>query len=390
MAKTTEAEAAPSPWGAPLLRLDRSWTRLEQGLAVVVILTEIVVLCFSVSLSGLSSFYTPGGNVAGLIFRSILSSIGLGLVVHFAMRPRSDAPEARVRMHAFAVTGAAVLGLFLGRLWPNGGQEYATNMRAWIQNASAIMLIGGLRGLVTRLTLWLALLGASIATSKGKHINIDVATRYLPKKAVMPIAVVGWLAAAAVCFAACWAFVAGIAVTKFNADAFRSCGGGKLCDTPVGERLATAQKGMASDLFLLGRQISLDVSTFPRVLAGKSYDMSGAAWNAWLKESYDGWTKHFPKEGVDALMVGPEAVANPRMPAVSAPGGAAAQGLLVRDLNFILPFGLLVIGIKFVLRVLLVLSRQVSFDPDSAHGDEEENPHLVHGPADADATGGAS
>jgi len=42
---------------------------------------------------------------------------------------------------------------------------------------------------VTRLTLWLALLGGSIATAKGKHINIDVVMRFLTPRMRIPVAV---------------------------------------------------------------------------------------------------------------------------------------------------------------------------------------------------------
>ena len=62
---------------------------------------------------------------------------------------------------------------------------------------------------------------------------------------------------------------------------------------------------MGDDLFLLGRQASLDLESFPRVLVGVPYDkwMKAAEWNAWL----DGadWTAHFDKTAVDALHMDP-------------------------------------------------------------------------------------
>ena len=91
--------------------------------------------------------------------------------------------------HRVAVTSAVVAGLVLGRLWANAGVEYFSNVLNWMQNASLLMLIGGLRGVVTRLTLWLALLGGSIATAKGKHINIDVVMRFLTPKMRIPVAI---------------------------------------------------------------------------------------------------------------------------------------------------------------------------------------------------------
>lgn len=389
-ADNATAQLPPKKWGDPLAKLDKSWTALEQRLCIWVIVAEIIVLCIWVSLTGLSAYFTPGGgNVTGVVLRGVIGAVVLGTATYFATRKKVGI------VSPLAVTAAVVLGLVLGRAWANGGQEYASNVRSWIQNASALMLVGGLRGVVTRLTLWLALLGASMATSRGKHINIDVATRYMPPKLIAPVAIVGWFAAALVCFAATWGFIDGIAVTKFNAEAFRACNeGGKsgLCDTPIRERLATTKKAMASDMFLLGRQISLDLRTAPRVIAGTKYDqyLKGSDWNAWIRGSYDGWTKHFDKGGVDALIVSPEQEPLAKMPAVSAPGSNAAGGLLIRDLNFILPFGLLAIGLKFILRILLVLSGHVRVDLDSAHADDEAK-HVEHAndPVDGAAAGGA-
>ena len=41
-----------------------------------------------------------------------------------------------------------------------------------------------------------------------------------------------------------------------------------------------------------------------------------------------------------------------------------------RTLGLVFPFGLLAIGLRFLLRVLLVLSGHVSADPDEAHKEE--------------------
>ncbi len=406
-------EPPKQAWGEPLMRLDTAWTALENRLCVWVIVGEIAVLCLWVSLAGLSSFYAPGSaNIAGVVYRAIVGAAVLGTIAHLATRPKvsdgdpsSEAWKKKDVVHQAVTTAAVFAGLLVARLWANGGNEYASNLRAWIQNASVLMLIGGLRGLVTRLTLWLALLGASIATSRGKHINIDVATRFIPKRFVAPVAILGWAAAAAVCFMATWGFIDGISVTKFDAEAFTACvkgegeGQGHLCDTPIGDRLAKTKAGISSDLFLLGRQASLDLRSFPKVVAGQAYEkwMKGPEWNEWMRGA--SWTDHFPKEGVDSLIVPEGMLDQAKMPAVSAPGASGAAGLLIRDLDFILPFGLLVIGLKFVLRILLVLSGHVRVDPDSAHGDDEtkhledkvaSEPHDLGGAASASATEVAS
>ncbi len=374
--------ASYSEW---IARLDEGWQRLEARLCAAVLVVEIAALTAWVALNGLARDWVPGQSAAGLVFRGIVSAVVLGAGAHLASR------RAATRVRGAATVVAVVVGLACGRLWAHTGVEYASNALNWLQNASALMLIGGLRGLVTRLTLWVALLGASLATSRGKHIHVDVVLRYVPPRLRVPTAVAGQLAAALVCAAAVVGFVDHIAIAQFRASAVRPCDGrspaspepgrnlanggsasGRIsCDTTAAERFAFVRDGVSADLFLLGRQASLDVRSLPRVIAGRPYDrwMTGAEWNAWL----DGadWGAHFKKEAVEALRTGPAAVEATVSPQVSAPGtGEQAPGLLVRDLNFVFPFGLAVIAVKLLLRVLLVLGGRVELDPDAALAQE--------------------
>jgi TRAP-type C4-dicarboxylate transport system permease small subunit len=381
----------PKAWGLPLVKLDQKWTRLEQRLAVWVIVVEIVTLCAWVSLKGLASLYTPDGSAIGLIFRSVFTAILLGLVAHLATRKQQK------RTNAIAVCISVMAGLLLGRAWVTIGVDWATNASSWLLNASVPSLVGGPRGVVTRLTLWVALLGASMAASRGKHINIDIATRYLPDKAITPVAIIGWIAAAVVCFAAAFGFVDSIEVTKFRAEAFAPCPSGKaggeegaLCESSIGARIDKTLEGIRSDLFLLGRQMSLDVRTIPRVLIGEPYDrwMKASEWNAWIKDG--GWESHFPKEAVASLIVPADDPNATKMPAVVAPDTGEGRDLLIRDLNFILPFGLMAIGLKFLLRVLRVLSGHVRVDPDAAHDEEDLTHAHDHDREIAETEGSAS
>ena len=67
-------------------------------------------------------------------------------------------------------------------------------------------------------------------------------------------------------------------------------------------------------------------------------------------------------------------------PIVSAPGsGESPRGLLTREATFIVPFGLIMIGLRFLLRILLALSGRVRVDPDAAHADDESS-HMSHDP----------
>ncbi len=178
-------------WAAPLERFDVAWQALEARLCATVLIVEVASLTLWITLRGLSTDYAPGGNAGGLLCRSLLSAALLGGVTHLATRHRGET------IHRRAVATAFTLGLFVvGRLWAHVGVLWASNLLNCLQNASVLMLVGGLRGLATRLTLWVALLGASLATSRGKHIHVDVLIRYVPVKLRVPTALVGSLAAA--------------------------------------------------------------------------------------------------------------------------------------------------------------------------------------------------
>jgi Tripartite ATP-independent periplasmic transporters, DctQ component len=337
-------------WATPLSRFDDAWQRLEARLCAAVLVAEIGALTLWISLKGLSSDFAPGGNAAGLVYRSVVTAALLGGAAHLAARRRAP------RVHSVAVALAMALGLASGRLWVHVAVGWSSNVLNWLQNASVLMLIGGLRGLATRLTLWLALLGASLATSRSKHINVDVLVRYLPKRLRLTAAIGGWLAAAAVCGVGVIGFADYISIAEYRISAVQPCPAdpARLCDTGAGEKLKTLARAASSDFFLLGRQLSLDGRSLPRVLAGRPYDqwMSAIDWNAWL----DGadWTAHFDKPAVDALHMDTSVPAAARMPQVAVPGtGEEARGLLIRELNFVFPFGLAVIALKFLLRALI-------------------------------------
>jgi TRAP-type C4-dicarboxylate transport system permease small subunit len=381
-------------WGEPLVRLDSAWTSLESRLCVWVLLAEIAALCFWIALKGLSSEYSPGGgDVSGLVFRSLITSVLFGLVVHKATKPK-DARAESVERHAWLVTIAVIVGLFAGRLWVKAGVEYSSNLLNWLQSASLLTLVGGLRGLGTRFTLWLALLGASIATAKGKHINVDVVMRFLAPKMRMPIAVLGWVAAATMCLAGVVGFADHIAISSFKAPATQPCpeDPNKDCDVLFAQKLDVVERGVSSDFFLMGRQISLDVRSLPRVLAGTKYDgwLKASEWNAWLTGA--DWAAHFKQEDVNNLLLPADKPDAVRSPAVNVPGGMdQATGLVIRDLNFVFPFGLLMIALRFLLRALLAISGHVRVDPDAVHGEDDvEDKHPGDEAEVASATGGMS
>jgi TRAP-type C4-dicarboxylate transport system permease small subunit len=389
-----EQGAEKQSWGDPLARLDAKWTRLEARLAAGVLVSEIFALCAWISLKGLSAEYQVAAegekNVSGVVFRGLLSAVVLGLLAMRATRPKT-APgaaghDAEVTRQNVVVTVAIVFGLAAGRLWANGGVEYFANFLNWMQSASLLMLIGGLRGVATRLTLWLALLGASLATANGKHINIDIVMRFLTPKMRVPVAVTGWLAAAVMCIAGAWGFFDHIAIALFHVRPFTTCSAGEAgagksgqCPTPAGEKIGHVLHEMGTDAFVIGRQLSLDVGSFPRVVTGTKYNgyLTGAEWNTWVNDA--AWTSHFPAEQVAGLLAPADRPKEFHIPAVSIPGGQEVRGLLIKDADLIFPFGLLMIALRFILRSLLALSGHVQVDPDSAHREEDEHPDGLRG-----------
>ena len=398
VAPLVERKLAPRAWGAPLARLDARWTRLEARLAAAVLLSEILALCAWISLKGLSAEYQVGGqgekNVSGLVFRGLIGAIVLGLLAKKATEPkappgderplRPERQEKAVLRQNVVVTGAVVLGLASSRLWANGGVEYFENFLNWLQSASLLMLIGGLRGVATRLTLWLALLGASLATANGKHINIDVVMRFLTPRMRVPVAVLGWVAASVMCIAGSWGFVDHIAIALFHVHPFEPCEDGSneksrsapagMCTTTTSSKLGHVTHHLGIDWFVIRRQMSLDLRSFPRVITGTKYNgyLSNADWNTWVAGG--DWDAHFPAEQVAGLMAPTDRPNEMHIPAVSIPGGQEVRGLLIKDADLIFPFGLLMIALRFLLRSLLALSGHVEVDPDSAHKEDDEHP----------------
>ncbi|MGH7329894.1 MAG: chloride channel protein, partial [Polyangiaceae bacterium] len=221
-----------------------------------------------------------------MLFKPALGAVVLGLVANKLTKPKNEEDEGERKKNAYAVSSALIVGIALSFAWAKVGVEYFSNMLNWMQSASLLTLIGGLRGVATRLTLWLALLGASLATAQGKHINIDVVMRFLSPRLRIPVAVIGWVAAATMCTAGVWVFFDHIAIEAFHAPAIEPCAAdaNQSCDVAPGKKISFVEQAMGTDLFLVGRQISLDFSTLPKVIVGTKYSdyMKGPEWNAWL------------------------------------------------------------------------------------------------------------
>ena len=376
LAVAAAADAAPAgegdgpkkaPWGAPLDKFDRAWSKLDARLCAFVLLADVLTLVFWISMKALSSTGKAG---PGFIFHCMLCATVVGGLAHVATRNR-------VKHHELLTSVFVTIGVLIGTAWGDFGMEYFGNLQGWLQNASILVFFGGASEMAKRFTLWLALLGASVATAQGKHINVDVVMRFLSPRARVPVAVLGWVVASVVCFAGVWGFFDHIAVEEYRAPTSVLCpgapeGSGKSCPATPGSKVDVVLHETGRDVFLAGRQLSLDLRTFPKVLAGTPYSKTLTAkdWNEWLRDG--GWEKHFPAEGVKAMEL-PADSTDFRTPAVtSMPGGSEPiLKLLVREVNFVFAFGLLMIGLRFILRSLLAIGGWVKVDPNAAHGDEE-------------------
>ncbi len=377
-ATAKESPETPRAWGAPLKRFDDWWTRVDTRLCVGVLGAQIVFLVVWAVLKSLTRDFSKGDSSSATVVRILLTLAAAGGMAHVVgrvqrARAAGDSGKQWVK-HALVIAPFLLLAYVALRSWSASSVTYTSNFLNWMQNASILSFLGGLRGLVTRLTLWLALLGASIATSKGKHINVDLVVRLLKPKMRIPAAVVSGVAAIAVCLGAVYAFVDSIAIAQFHAPATQACSAGSAeqCETTVGEKLAVMKAQVAKDFFLFGRQLSLDLKTAPKVIAGEPYDkyMTPPMWNAWLREA--DWTAYYPKEAVDGQLLDEKDAERRRLPAVNVPGAAEATfGMLLRELNFVFPFGMLMIALRFLVRILLIVSRHATVDPDATHGDEE-------------------
>ncbi|MFO0566078.1 MAG: hypothetical protein U0263_10480 [Polyangiaceae bacterium] len=335
-------------WGRPLVRMDAAWTKWEMWLCAVTVLLEVLVLSLWVALKGLSTA-ADGSSKAGLVFRALTGALALGLVAHFALKKQ---PE---KVRAGATVGASFVGLLLAKTWGQVGVDYASNLLNWYQQASFLTLLGGLRGVGTRLTLLLTLLGGSLATAAGKHITIDLLTRYLRPKQRLPVVIAGWLGASVIVATAAWGFFDHMAIDEFDAKA----------EASAGEKVSAVTQKLGEHFFIARKQLALDIKTLPHVIKGERYSewLDAAQWNAWVDQ--EGFHERYGKQKGELLKISGDMK---RAPIVVVPEKGEPRGELVKAANLVFPIGLFVIAFRFLLLCLLALSGHKSVD-NEAHGD---------------------
>ena len=74
------------------------------------------------------------------------------------------------------------------------------------------------------------------------------------------------------------------------------------------------------------------------------------------------------------MLRAPEAALDePRVAVVSLPG-ENVRGILIHDMNLMWPIGLFLIGLRVLLRALLVVAGHASVEPDAEEPDEDDEP----------------
>jgi len=345
-------------WGKPLVAVERRFTWFELRLLVGIILLLIASMVAWVSIQGLSS-PVESQDSAGTLYRGFVGAIALATASWLVSKRLGLSKQTTSLLGVAAI----VIGFATAGMWRSVGVEYFGHVKNWLQEGSSLTMFGGLRGVSTRLTILLAFVGGSLAAATGKHINIDIALRFVTPKLKLPVFILQNIATIVFCVIASVAFFEYIAITNFNAKQ----------ETTRSEKVAIVGKSMSEDMFLFRRQIGFDLSATPHVLSGGTWDdekrMNGHAWNAYLEST--GYRDTFTKEQVDALMAPPEALEESRLPMAIGPDGQP-RNLLIRTMNLTFAVGFLFMAFRFLLRMLLVLSRHADIDADSEYDPEDD------------------
>jgi len=376
----------PAKWARPLVKLDAIWTKVETYMVLALLILAIFYMAGWVTLN---AFHTKGGKLAK--FPGIIATFG-GLASAAAWGMRKDRKPKELLVPGIFT----VLGIVLLLVSKRG--DYFANVARWLSDASVIRLMGTPQIVSARLfTIWVALLGASLATGSGRQINIDVVMRFIGPKPRLAVALLGYAIAAVSCYVVAWGFLDYLAITRFGASK----------EMKPGEKLSIITKANSRHFFLLRRQIVFDFRSFKNVvLQGKPFDKwyTGAEWNAEVNEN--GWTDAYPQPPM-ANPLPPGAPPVPSKPCLSpkeleelgSKGGSLnpdwrlpgvcdlSDGTVTRpplatapepddrtpleaDLSLLFAWGFFVIGCRFLLRGALALGGAVSTDPNAAHGAE--------------------
>ncbi|MEM9691905.1 MAG: TRAP transporter small permease subunit [Myxococcota bacterium] len=357
--------AAPpmaAAWGLPLVRLERAWSWAETRVMFVALMVLTVVLCVWLSMRGIKE-PVDSTNGAGWVFRALVGAAVLGGLGRFVTGRMGLEEQRRNQVTVTAV----ILGVVTAGAWRSVGIGYWNGVFDWLQQGSVFALFGGLKGLSTRLTMLVALIGASLAAAAGTHINIDVFVRLIPAQFRKFVAMVASLSAAAVCLVASWGFLDHIAIAEYGVG----------IDEKPAQKVEHVTEELDVMFFAFRKQLGFDLKALPVVIAGDDWNakerFTGRDWNAFLAE--EGYVERFGEEKVAPMRAPDSMLDEAWTPVVQIPE-KTAQGFLLHGFDLLWPLGFLAIGLRFILRVLLIASGhvQVRLEGEEEDGDgiEEE------------------
>jgi TRAP-type C4-dicarboxylate transport system permease small subunit len=210
----------------------------------------------------------------------------------------------------------------------------------------------------------LSFVGASLACAAGTHIAIDIVVRFIPQSWRKPAHVAGCAGAALVCLVSSWGFLDYVAVTGMHAKK----------EATAGEKIAYMQHELGDYFFLYRKQLSLDLGAIPYVVKGEKWNtesrMNGRQWNEFLDKG--GFVERFGKEKIDALRVSEADLDLPRTPIIRANPKNGEEGFLINALDLIFPFGFLMLGLRLLLRCILVMAGHHTVEDGGGRDDERE------------------
>ncbi len=179
---------------------------------------------------------------------------------------------------------ALLLGAWVGLRALAGHSAYFANLFGWLQDGSALTLVGGVRGTATRVTMLLVFVGAALATLESRHVSVDLFARALSGTRRDLTARATQLFAAVMCLLAAWAFFDFLAIDAFGAAP----------EASVLEKLGLGASAVGTALGALFSQLVVDVKTFFRVAAGEVWtvaptmlEVPGVAQRGGLVKTFD-------------------------------------------------------------------------------------------------------
>jgi hypothetical protein len=199
------APDSPARWAKPFVLIDAAWTKIETYLVLILLLLAILYMGGWVSLN---AFHTKGGKLAKYpgsiaLFASFASLAAWGMK-----------KEGRKLTGLIVPIVLGVLGAILLKV--SGKLTYFANVSSWLTDGSTLRLIGTPAIVSSRLfTIWVALLGASLATGAGRQINVDIVMRFIGPRPRLAVALFGYVVAAFACMMISWGFIDYLAITRF-------------------------------------------------------------------------------------------------------------------------------------------------------------------------------